>query len=290
MWATSAPRGPPFSVLKGKSAQTMAVFRWWKSQFPCMHWYNALELVTHCCLDSVTASFNTATIASDPPFLNSFLSIWMCVCSVGLASAICHQWRSETPQWRWWSFYLLLDSTLYRIHKSHICVKCAQKTYHHVRLLRGLRIHPSGGSPADIHQCAQWTGKWQIKRPQERPLRCAQGHLQYKIMKCCWRNMCRARKDALIHLKGCGRKDASSNFGITSPASTSPQISRTSIFLKFKSRKTTVKWAGWHKRHSPFSSAFYGLLILQQARGKKRSNTKVQERWIWTTSKYRINI
>lgn len=88
MWATSAPRGPPFSVLTGESAQTMAVFRWQKSQFPCMRCYNAPELVVQCCLDSVTAPFNTAPIVPDPFFLYSFLSIWMWACSIGSAPTI----------------------------------------------------------------------------------------------------------------------------------------------------------------------------------------------------------
>lgn len=76
MWATSAPRGLPFSVLKGESAQTMAVFFFFfldgrKAPFPCMRWYNTLELVVHRCLASVTASFfNTAGRLSLIPSLS----------------------------------------------------------------------------------------------------------------------------------------------------------------------------------------------------------------------------
>lgn len=98
MWATSAPRGPPFSVLKGECAQTIAVFRWQKSQFPCMQRYNALELVVKCCLDSVTAPFNTAAIVPDPLFLYSFLFICLRVCSVGLAATIHRYWRTIMRQ------------------------------------------------------------------------------------------------------------------------------------------------------------------------------------------------
>lgn len=46
-------------------------------------------------------------------------------------------------------------------------------------------------------QCAQWTGKWHIKRPQERPLTWTQGHLWCKEKKYYWRDISHTRKDAL---------------------------------------------------------------------------------------------
>lgn len=127
-------------------------------------------------------------------------------------------------------------------------------------------IHPA--VPSDIHQCAQWTGKWQIKRPQERPLRCAQGHLECKIMKCCWRDISRARKDALIHLKDCGRKDASSNFGITSPASTSPQ-NRAPLFSS-NARAGKLQWSepdGTNDTH--LSLRHFTVYLFSSKHGKK---------------------
>lgn len=45
--------------------------------------------------------------------------------------------------------------------------------------------HPSilPAAPSDIHQYAQWRGKWHIKRPHNRPLRRTQGHLWCKQTK-----------------------------------------------------------------------------------------------------------
>lgn len=175
MWATSAPRGPPFSVLKGESVQTMAVCRWQKSQFPCMHWYNALELVVQCCLDSATVSFNTAAIVPDPLFLYSFLSVWIWVCSIGLAPTIHPHRRTKM---RHGSGHLFtVKSTHYSESINLIYAWNAPRRIiiTHVSYGNYASIHPVG--PSDIHQCAQWTGKWQIKRPHQRPLKWTQGHL-----------------------------------------------------------------------------------------------------------------
>lgn len=75
MWPTSAPRGPPFSVLKGESARTIAVF------------LGDRKANFHVCADTMhrslscspvqiraTASFHTAAIVPDlsPPL---FLSL-----------------------------------------------------------------------------------------------------------------------------------------------------------------------------------------------------------------------
>lgn len=113
MWATSAPRGLPFSVLKGESAQTMAVFFFFfldgrKAPFPCMRWYNTLELVVHRCLASVTASFFLTPRGDclwSPLFLYPLsLHMDLGARSIGVFG-VCSsplEDRTDTRWWWWW--------------------------------------------------------------------------------------------------------------------------------------------------------------------------------------------
>lgn len=89
MWPTSAPRGPPFSVLKGESARTIAVF------------LGDRKANFHVCADTMhrslscspvqiraTASFHTAAIVPDPSPLYSFLFMGLRARSFCVAPAI----------------------------------------------------------------------------------------------------------------------------------------------------------------------------------------------------------
>lgn len=125
-----------------------------------------------CCFDTVTASFNTAAIVSDPLFLYSFLCIWMWVCSVGLVATVHHHRRTQMTQGGGdlFFFFFSLLMTHYSLSISLIHARNAPRRIIITHVSYGIyaSIHPAG--PSDIHQCAQWTGKWQIKRPRERPL------------------------------------------------------------------------------------------------------------------------
>lgn len=148
MWATSAPRGLPFSFLKGESAQTMAVF------------LDGRKAHFHVCIDTMhcNSSCNAVQIVSRLFFfltqqqLSLIPSFFIPFASSGYGF-VQSAWRlpfiTGEPKMRQGAgdpFFSRLDYTLFRIDKSHTCAKRAHKNYHHARLLRDLRIHPSGGS------------------------------------------------------------------------------------------------------------------------------------------------
>lgn len=121
-----------------------------------------------CCLVSVMASLNAKAIVFDPFFLYSFLSIWILVWRLRFIIAV-------DPMRKGGGELCHGYTTHYAVSISPRNARNAPRRIYIAHVPYGIyaSIHPAG--PSDIHRCAQWRGKWGIKRPHNRPLRVTQG-------------------------------------------------------------------------------------------------------------------
>lgn len=241
MWATSAPRGPhPVS-------SEANVRRQWQISDGRTASFHVSTDTKRRCLDS------TSTILPDPLFLYPFLSIWMWVCPVGIAVYQSSPLKKRHDTRPCWSLHLLINCTQFRIYRS-LYGRNAHRRTTITRVFYRIyaSIHPLWHSPVrtgDREVANKTTARTAIGMSKE-AFRVK--NQEMLLPPCLWWSEKRA--DAPERLPTQRRFLKLCHHLTCLDVATK---SRTAILLKCKSRETTAKWAGWHSRHSPFSSAFY---------------------------------